>query len=80
MYPKYYLKHVASDKKLINGYFYFWQLTLCTTQTFRGSIIKERVRRRKKEYLFKYKGYSDEFNEWKQEKDITSLAPGILSL
>ena len=79
-YPKYYLKHVDSDQKIKNGYFYFWQLTLCTTQTFRGSVIKQRIRRGKKEFLFKYKGYPDEFSEWKQEKDISSLAPGTLSL
>ena len=78
-YAKYFLKHVASDKKIRNGYFYFWQLTLCTTNTFRGNIVKTRVRKGKKEFLFKYKGYPDEFNEWKQESEMSSISRSAVS-
>ena len=48
VHAKYFLKHVASDKKISNGYFYDWQLSLCTTGTFRGNVVKTRVRRGEK--------------------------------
>lgn len=73
VHPKYYLKHVASDKLIKNGYFYDWQLTLCTSNTFRGRVIKERTRKGKKEYLFSFKGYPPEFNEWKSQAELESI-------
>ena len=73
VHAKYFLKHVSSEKVIKNGYFYEWQLTLCTNPNFRGYVIKTRKRRGKKEYLFRYKGYSSEFDEWKSAKELSSL-------
>ena len=72
-HAKYFLKHVASSEVIKNGYFYDWQLTRCTNPEFRGSVIKTRVRRGKKEFLFEYKGYPDRFNEWKKESEVSDL-------
>ena len=73
VHAKYFLKHVSSDKLIKNGYFYDWQLTISTSGTFRGSVIKTRQRRGKKEFLFSYKGYPSEFDEWKTAQEITLL-------
>ena len=56
VHAKYFLKHVASDKKIESGYFYDWQLTPCTNPAFRGNVIKTRKRRGRTEYLFRFKG------------------------
>ena len=73
VHAKYFLKHFASDKVIRNGYFYSWQLTLCTNKNFRGNVIKERKRNGKKEYLFRFKGYPTEFDEWKRKKDLENI-------
>ena len=72
--PKYFLKHVQSDILIEGGWFYEHQLTLCTNDTFRGNVIKSRKRKGKTEYLFHYKGYPDEFDEWKTKDEISSIS------
>ena len=73
VHAKYFLKHVASNEVINNGYFYDWQLSLCTNLEFRGNVIKTRKRKGKTEYLFTYKGYPSRFDEWKTTKDISAM-------
>ena len=74
IYPKYYLKHINSDQKLENGYFYEYQLTLVKNELFRGKIIASRKNKKGvKEYLFKFNGYPDSFNQWMSSKEINKL-------
>lgn len=73
VHAKYFLKHIESDKLIRNGYFYEWQLTRCTNTSFRGHIVKTRKRKGKTQYLFHYKGYSNEFDEWKDSEDVDNF-------
>lgn len=72
--PKYYLKHVNSDEKIINGYFYENQLTLVKNDIFRGNIIDSRKNKNgRKEFLFQFKGYPNRFNQWISSKEIKQI-------
>ena len=72
IFPKYFLKHVSSDKLITGGYFYSWQLVRCTVKTFRGNIVKTvKDKHGKNQHLFQYKGYPEEFNEWRSDGDVT---------
>ncbi len=72
IFPKYYLKHVNKDIKITGGYFFRWQLTPCTVETFRGNVIKSRKLKGKTEHYMHYKGYPDDFNDWQPDNNVTS--------
>ena len=40
----------------------------------RGYVIDERKKKGKKEYLMKFKGYGDEYNEWIKEDNTKKIA------
>lgn len=71
VHAKYFLKHVYSDEVIKNGWFYDYQLTLCTNPSFRGFIKDTRIRRKKKEYKFSYLGYPEKYDQWKTEEELT---------
>ena len=73
VHAKYYLKHIESTQKITNGYFYAWQLTKCTNPSFRGTVVKTRKQRGRKEYLFHFKGYPKEFDQWRRKNDLSKL-------
>ena len=72
--PKYFLKHIDSEEKLVNGYFYENELIPVKNYSFRGNVIKKRKNKKgRNEYLFKFRGYPDRFNQWLGSQDIEEI-------
>ena len=72
--PKYFLKHISSQEKIDNGYFYENELIPVKNEIFRGNVIKKRKNRKgQNEYLFKFRGYPDRFNQWMRSQDIEEI-------
>lgn len=75
--PTYILQDLKGEK--IAGLFYEQEMVLVTNEAnepeggkvYRvDKIVKERIRRGKKEYLIKWKGYSSKYNTWEPEENI----------
>ena len=60
--PFYILKDLKN--RILSGKFTQNQLQKISLDMHRGNVIGERVRKGKKEYLLKFKGYDSSFNEW----------------
>ena len=69
--PFYILKDYKG--RLLRGKFLQHQLTPVNIDTYRGHVIDERIKKGKKEYLFKFKGYDDEYNEWMSASQLKKL-------
>ena len=70
--PFYILKDLKN--RVLSGKFTQNQLQHINLEMHRGNIIAERKRKgKKKEYLMKFKGYDDSFNEWVSETDTKRL-------
>ena len=48
----------------IEGFFLDFEMIKVKLDKYRANIIQKRVRNKRKEYLLKFKGYSDRFNLW----------------
>ena len=59
------------NKEEIQGTFYEPELQKTSQQLFR---IEKVIKRRKKKSLVKWKGYSDDFNSWVNNKDIVNIS------
>ena len=59
--------------RILKGKFSQNQLQPVDIQMHRGHVIDERIRKGKKEYLMKFKGYEDEYNEWVKEDDTEKI-------
>ena len=60
--PLYILKN--EHEEILTGKFYGQQLTKINKKTYRGYPIAERTTKNGKEYLFRYTGYSKNYDEW----------------
>jgi hypothetical protein len=69
--PFYLLKDTKG--RLLRGKFLQHQLTPVNIQTYRGRAIKHRKRGKRDEYLFEFKGYSPEFNEWLNSEQLEKI-------
>ena len=69
--PFYILKDYKGQ--LLRGKFLQHQLTPANIDTYRGHVIDERIKKGKKEYLFKFKGYDDKYNEWMSASQLKKL-------
>ena len=69
--PFYILKDLKN--RILSGKFTQNQLQSVSLDIHRGTVIKERMKGRKKEFLMKFKGYDDSFNEWIPEKNIKKI-------
>ena len=84
-YEEYFIEKVLNDRitpfyilkdwkgRILKGKFSQNQLQPVDIQMHRGHVIAERVRKGKKEYLMKFKGYEDEYNEWVKEDDTENI-------
>lgn len=73
--PTYSLKD--DDKVIIKGSFYEAELQKTQSENIYlvETILKTRTVKGKKEFLVKWRGFSDKYNSWVKEKDITPLKP-----
>ena len=72
--PVYRLKDY--DGELIEGVFYGNELqkVVKTDDVFKvEKVLKTRTRKRKKEYLVKFMGYPDKFNQWISSDDVKTI-------
>ena len=63
--------YVLRDEKnrIIEGFFNEFELTKVNLSRYRV-IVKDRVKKKGKNwYKISYKGYSSDYDEWKEEKD-----------
>lgn len=68
--PLYYLETYNGNEKITGG-FYSFELTPIKTVIFRvEKIIKKRKYRGKNQLFVKWKGFSNEYNEWINESDV----------
>ena len=64
-------KIVDLNGEEIKGNFYEPELQKTSQEIFR---IEKVIKKGKKKYLVKWKGYSDDFNSWVDNKDIVNLS------
>ena len=64
-------RYILSDENGcdIEGFFLEFELIRVNIEKYRAHVIGERVKNKKREFLLKFKGYSDDFNLW-QTKNI----------
>ena len=64
-------RYILSDEngRDIDGFFLEFELIRVNIEKYRAQVIGERVKNKKREFLLKFKGYSDDFNLW-QTKNI----------
>lgn len=68
--PLYYLK-TYNEGETISGGFYEFELTPVKTDTFRVErVLKKRKFQGKNQLFVKWKGFSDEYNEWIDQSDV----------
>ena len=84
-YEEYFIEHVLKDRitpfyilkdwkgRTLKGKFSQNQLQHIDLDMHRGDVIKERRKKGKKEYLMKFKGYDDSFNEWISEENMKKI-------
>jgi hypothetical protein len=64
--------YILKDTKghLLRGKFLQHQLTPANISVYRGQPIKQQKHGKCMEYLFEFKGYSPEFNEWVSKEQL----------
>ena len=64
-------RYILSDENGcdIEGFFLEFELIRVNIEKYRAHVIGERVKNKEREFLLKFKGYSDDFNLW-QTKNI----------
>lgn len=68
--PLYYLKTYNEQENIIGG-FYDFELTPVKTTIFRvEKVLKKRKYRGKNQLFIKWKGFSDDYNEWINQSDV----------
>lgn len=68
--PLYYLQTYNGDEK-ISGGFYEFELTTVNTSVFRiDKVLKKRKYKGKNQLFVKWKGFSDNYNEWINQSDV----------
>ena len=84
-YEEYFIEKVLNDRitpfyilkdwkgRTLKGKFSQNQLQPVDIQMHRGHVIDERKKKGKKEYLMKFKGYGNEYNEWIKEDDTKKI-------
>ena len=85
-YEEYFIEKVLTDRitpfyilrdwkdRILKGKFSQNQLQPVDIEMHRGYVIDERKKKGKKEYLMKFKGYGDEYNEWIKEDNTKKIA------
>ena len=69
--PFYILKDLKN--RILSGKFTQNQLQKINLDMHRGTVIRERKKNGKKEFLMKFKGYDDTYNEWVPENNIKQI-------
>lgn len=65
---------LANEKgELVKGRFREHQLTAINTPYYRGNVLKQRVRKGKKQYLMRWIGYPEEYDIWIDAQDVEKL-------
>ena len=64
-------RYILSDENgcEIEGFFLEFELIRVNIQKYRAHVIGERVKNKKREFLLKFKGYSNDFNLWQTKND-----------
>jgi len=75
--PLYHLESYDSKEK-IKGGFYDFELTKTSRDVFRiEKVLREKITPAGKEYFVKWKGFSDTYNSWVKEADITKIFENV---